>query len=162
MKQFIFTLLVAVGLIACQTPAQDASQITAQLSDMQNQISNGYEPSFGSLMNNIQMHHNKLYFAGENQNWKLAKHELKAIATSFEHISKYCGDREETKLTPMMQPALDSVAKTIERKSAANFAKDFVFLTNTCNNCHRASSHEFIVITSPKVPPFSNQEFRVQ
>ncbi|MBS1636979.1 MAG: hypothetical protein JST26_13765 [Bacteroidetes bacterium] len=41
------------------------------------------------------------------------------------------------------------------------FKNHFETLTNTCNNCHRATSHGFNVIKIPNSPPFSNQEFKV-
>jgi hypothetical protein len=66
-------------------------------------------------MSGIQVHHAKLWFAGDARNWKLA-----------------------------------------EFKSA------FILLTNTCNNCHRATKHEFNVIRVPQTPPFTNQVFEKQ
>ena len=39
-------------------------------------------------MTYIQIHHSKLWFAGKNQNWELAKFELDEISETIEAIKK--------------------------------------------------------------------------
>jgi hypothetical protein len=61
----------------------------------------------------------------------------------------------------MIQPAIDSINNAIAQKSSTLFKNNFVLLTNTCNNCHRATNHAFNVVKIPDAPPFSNQDFKV-
>ena len=71
-------------------------------------------------------------------------------------------DREEVKELPMLQPALDSVSNAINKQDKNLFNKDFIILTNTCNNCHRAVHYEFNMVKIPETAPYSNQEFKFQ
>jgi len=106
------------------------------------------------------VHHEKLWFAGINQNWKLADFEINEIKESLEDIQTYCTDRPERKSLTMIDRPLDSISYAIQQKDEALFKKSFITLTNTCNNCHRTTEHEFNVIKIPDTPPFSNQEFK--
>jgi hypothetical protein len=47
-------------------------------------------------MSSIQVHHNKLWFAGESQNWKLANFESHEIQEAIQDIEKYQTEREES------------------------------------------------------------------
>ena len=110
-------------------------------------------------MGSIQIHHDKLYFAGINKNWELADFEIQEIKEALEDISKFCADRPEAASIDMIHPALDSISSVIKNKTAEHFKSAFIFLTNTCNNCHRNTAHGFNLITIPTAPPFSNQNF---
>ena len=113
-------------------------------------------------MSNIQAHHSKLWFAGQNENWKLADFEVQEIKETFEDIQKY-PKRKKRKpdVTVMINPALDSVSIAIGQKNPALFKSSYIQLTNTCNNCHRAVKFEFNVVKIPDTQPFSNQDFKV-
>lgn len=160
MKTKLSILLCSFGLFACNQQTDNTAQLQSQIQELQKQLADSYKPGFGEFMTNIQIHHNKLYFAGENQNWKLADFEVQEIIESLDDIPKYCADREEVKSLPMIEPAIDSMNNAISQKSISLFKNSFVLLTNTCNNCHRATNHEFNVIQIPHAPPFSNQVFK--
>jgi len=113
-------------------------------------------------MSSIQAHHNKLYFAGENQNWQLADFEIQEIKESLEDISEYCKDREESKSIAIIYPALDSVNNAIAKRNVLLFKNTFNLLTNTCNSCHQATNFGYNVVKVPDVAPFSNQDFTVK
>jgi hypothetical protein len=161
MTKKLIILLFSCGLFSCRQPADNSAQLQSQIKDLQKQVADAYRPGFGEFMSSIQIHHNKLYFAGENKNWELAGFEVHEIIESLEDLPKYCADREEIKSLPMIQPALDSINNAIAQKSITLFKNSFVLLTNTCNNCHRATNHSFNVIKIPDTPPFSNQDFKV-
>ncbi len=112
-------------------------------------------------MGGIQAHHSKLWFAGQNQNWKLADFEVREIMEAVEDIQKFQSERKERQLVAMLNPAIDSVNDAIRQKSAPLFKSSFILLTNTCNKCHRASNFEFNMVKIPATSPFSNQEFSV-
>lgn len=113
-------------------------------------------------MSGIQVHHAKLWFAGKAGNWGLADFETKEIGETIDDINLYCTDRPEVASLPMITPPLDSIDAAIHNKSIEQFKRGFVLLTNTCNNCHRATKHEFNVIQIPLTPPFTNQVFEPQ
>ena len=169
MKHAILILL-AIILFACnrEEPAEkqnSQSQIDSlqsQIDSLQSQLKNSYAPGFGEFMSGIQVHHEKLWFAGINQNWKLADFEIHEIEESLDDIKKYCTDRPESKSIDMINTPLDSVSKAIVSKNETEFKSGYLLLTNTCNSCHQATNHEFNVITIPTTPPFSNQVFKLK
>lgn len=132
----------------------------ATIDSLQQQLNNSYKPGFGEFMSGIQVHHAKLWFAGINANWPLAGFEVHEIKESLDDINTYCTDRPEVKELPMINTPLDSLAKSIERKNVAEFKMTFTALTNTCNNCHRATEHGFNVVTIPSSLPVVNQDFK--
>jgi len=169
MKHAILILL-AIILFACNHQQPDEKQnshsqidsLQSQIDSLQSQLKNSYAPGFGEFMSGIQVHHEKLWFAGINQNWKLADFEIHEIEESLDDIKKYCTDRPESKSTDMINAPLDSVSKAIVSKNETEFKSGYLLLTNTCNSCHQATNHEFNVITIPTTPPFSNQVFKLK
>jgi len=156
---FTFIFLSTL-IIACDDQQQTVRQLQSRIDSLQQQIDKSYKPGFGEFMSSIQVHHEKLWFAGINQNWKLADFEIGEIKESLEDIQTYCTDRPERKSLTMIDRPLDSISYAIQQKDEALFKKSFITLTNTCNNCHRTTEHEFNVIKIPDTPPFSNQEFK--
>ena len=110
-------------------------------------------------MSSIQMHHAKLWFAGKNGNWDLANFEIEEIQESLDDIQKLCADSPDIRSLPMIYPPLDSIKIAITRKNIKSFTSSFGFLTNTCNNCHKAANHAFNVIKIPDALPVTNQVF---
>ena len=155
---FFFVL----GLLACKNQANDKLPMQAQIDSLQNKLNNSYKPGFGEFMSSIQMHHAKLWFAGQNQNWKLANFEIDEIKESLADINLFCTNRPEISSIGMINPAIDSITNSIQQENFSQFKTGYVLLTSTCNNCHRATNHEFNVIKIPDIPPVTNQEFRIQ
>jgi hypothetical protein len=60
----------------------------------------------------------------------------------------------------MIDQPIDSIKKAIEGQDQERFKKSYNLLTQTCNNCHKETNHEFNVIITPLNPPFTNQEFK--
>ena len=159
MKNFIPLLITILLLSACSPPSEEAA-LKSRIGVLEQQLRNSYKPGLGEFMSGIQLHHAKLWFAGQNENWPLAGFEIGEIKESLEDISKFNTDRDEVKSLPMINPALDSLGAAIQQRNAGRFRKSFEFLTNTCNNCHKATNHSFNVITIPTTPPVSNQNFK--
>ncbi|MCF8245961.1 MAG: hypothetical protein K9J37_11855 [Saprospiraceae bacterium] len=129
---------------------------------LEKKLSETYKPGFGEFMSNIQVHHEKLWFAGQYQIWKLADFEIHEIMEIIEDIETYLAEREESKQIGMINPAIDSLTLAIQAENLPLFKSSFVNLTNTCNNCHRAVDFVFNKVKLPETPPFSNQDFSVQ
>ena len=117
------------------------------------------KPGLGEIMTGIQLHHEKLWFAGTEQNWKLADFEIGEIKESVEQAEAIETDRPETKTLVMIKPVIDSLAKSISDKDLKGFKRNYTSLTNTCNSCHTLNHFEFNVIKVPTTPPVSDQEF---
>jgi hypothetical protein len=155
-----FFLILIFGLFACNPPPDNTKVLQDRIDSLESKLADTYKPGFGEFMSSIQVHHNKLWFAGQNKNWKLADFELHEIKEAVEAIVKYQTEREESKMIGMLNPALDSVDISIQQRNSALFKSSYISLTNTCNNCHRAANFEFNVVKIPDNPPFSNQDFK--
>ncbi|MCW3105965.1 MAG: hypothetical protein JWQ09_471 [Segetibacter sp.] len=161
MKQTIILILVC-ELVACKQTADNGQVLQARIDSLESKVVDSYKPGFGEFMSSIQSHHAKLWFAGQNENWKLADFEIHEIMEAIDDIKKYEIDRKESGLISMMEPSLDSVNNAIEHKDIIQFKNSYTLLTNTCNNCHKETDFEFNAVKIPDVSQFSNQEFKVK
>ncbi|MBS1512588.1 MAG: hypothetical protein JST86_17210 [Bacteroidetes bacterium] len=157
--KYLLCIIVAAMIFSCNTSTNKEQELQSRIDSLQKQVANTYKPGFGEFMSSIQSHHAKLWFAGQNHNWKLCDFEIHEIMEAFDGIEQYETERKESKLVNMIKPALDSVNKAIEQKNDAQFKNSFIQLTNTCNSCHRAAEFEFNVVKIPDVSTFSNQDF---
>ncbi len=159
MKYTIGVILLSV-LSACSRQDNQTQQLQAQIDSLQQKLDNSYRPGFGELMSSVQVHHNKLWFAGINGNWKLADFEINEINESLNDIKAYCTDRPETRSVGMIDESLQLVSNAIRQTNSGAFRDSYTMLTNACNKCHQATQHGFNLVTVPTTPPFSNQSFK--
>jgi len=159
MKLFIL-IITALSVISCSQQNNKMQKMQVTIDSLQNELNNTYKPGLGEFMSGIQMHHAKLWFAGQSQNWPLADFEINEIKESLDDIQKYCSDRTEVKSIGMINDPIDSLTNAIQQKNLSLFKSSFTLLTNTCNNCHHATEHAFNVVTIPINPPVTNQEFK--
>jgi len=151
--------MFAVLIFGACNNDNNTAQLQLRIDSLQKKIDAAYKPGLGEFMSNIQVHHAKLWFAGKNENWKLADFEIHEIMESVDDIQQYAADRTESKDIVMIVPALDSVNHAIELKDTALFKRNFLLMTNTCNSCHHAVNYNFNLVKIPDAPPFSNQVF---
>ena len=159
MKQ-IFLIVLTFILYSCSQPDEKTQFLENRIDSLESRLADTYKPGFGEFMSSIQVHHNKLWFAGQNDNWNLADFEVTEIKETLEAIEMYQTEREESKKIGILKPTLDSVDAAIQKKNAAMFRRSYVLLTTTCNSCHRSVNFEFNVVKIPDNPPFSNQDFK--
>ncbi len=161
MKQ-AFIILFSTALISCNQETSSGKVSDTGVDSSHHAMNEAYKPGFGDLMGIIQVHHNKLWFAGENENWKLADFEVHEISEAIDDIKDLQKGRKESAMLDMLQPSLDKIDTAVGQKNLSLFKQGYVLLTTTCNNCHRQTNYEFITIKIPESPPFSNQEFKLQ
>lgn len=161
MKQTFFFLMV-VGLLSCNQRTENGEVLQSRIDSLQHDINNSYKPGFGDLMGTLQIHHSKLWFAGQNENWPLADFEIHEISEAIDDIKAYQRGRKETKMIDLLQPSLHKIDSAIQQKDPELFRRGYTLMTATCNSCHHETDHGFVVVKTPDTPPFSNQDFRVQ
>ncbi len=160
MRMFIVILLIILTL-SCNQSTQSNQKLQSEIDSLQLKQANAYKPGLGEFMSEIQIHHAKLWFAGQAQNWPLADFEIHEIMEALDNIKNYDSDRPEVAQIQMLDPALDSLNIAIQQKDPVLFKTSFVLLTNTCNNCHRATKHGFNIIKIPDTSPYTNQDFKM-
>jgi len=153
-------IIITLSIISCNSQTDKVEKMQATIDSLQKKLDDTYKPGFGEFMSGIQMHHAKLWFAGQNQNWPLADFEINEIKEALEDLPKYCADRPEVKSLPMINAPLDSISNAIQQKNIQSFKSSFILLTATCNNCHKETEHAFNVVTIPAGLPVMNQDFK--
>ncbi len=156
----IFIIFTLFSLFSCQQHSSNEAVLQNRIDSLESKLADTYKPGFGEFMGYVQAHHAKLWYAGENKNWKLAGFEMDEIRETIENIKKYETDRKETQLISMIYPPLDSVTSAINLKNVTQFKNSFTQLTNTCNACHQAARFEFNVVKIPDSQMFANQDFK--
>jgi hypothetical protein len=156
----ILLIILTFGFFACNQHS-DNKVLQNRIDSLESKLAHSYKPGFGEFMSGIQAHHSKLWFAGQNENWRLADFEVHEIMEAMEDIRKFQTERKESRMIEMIEPALDSITNAIQQKNTTLFKTSYTLLTNTCNNCHRAADFEFNVVKIPETQPFSNQDFKI-
>ena len=122
------------------------------------------KPGLGEIMGAIHVHHAKLYYSAVNENWDLAAYQLDEIKEGLDQAATL-HDEFKTVKTPlsvlirMTDRGLSDVDAAIKSKSKARFLTGYQQLTQSCNQCHQAADHPYIVVQTPSMGMFSNQKF---
>ena len=165
MSKFFFFLTTVLVLTSCnQNNFKESEVMKTEIASLRSEIEDS-RPGLGEIMSVIQQHHAKLYYAGREENWGLASYELDEIKEGLEDASKAHHEFKESiislkELVPAMTNAgIAKLSEAIVRKNKIEFTKQFQGLTVSCNSCHQAAEHPFIVIQIPTQPEFKNQKF---
>jgi hypothetical protein len=114
--------------------------------------------SLGNVMGLTQLRHIKLWFAGRQQDWPLARYELDQIADTLRHAAMFYQNIPVNDVKSA-ERQLDALRMATDDKDAVEFAKAYAGLTEACNACHKAAQVGFIAIRTPTASPFSDQKF---
>lgn len=159
MKKLTILALSAFMISCNSTDSQQIQELQTQIEKQQELLDNIYKPGFGDLMGGLQNHHNKLWFAGTNENWELADFALHEIEEIVEDIKMLHANREETQSIFIIEPALEAMDEAVDNQNLSQFKEEYINLTNACNTCHKATGYEFISIQTPTLPSYTNQDF---
>jgi hypothetical protein len=148
-------LLLATGVAAgCQ---QDDTATMRRVDEMEQR----YRPGLHSLMQQVQVRHAQLWFAGEAGNTELAEYQVHELEELIEDIAElhpeYDGRPVAQLLGQMLTPALEDVELAV--RGGQDFAAAFDRLTQQCNDCHVATDRRAIVIQRPRTPPLDNLRY---
>lgn len=123
-----------------------------------------YILTFGDMMNTpIQPRHAKLGLAARAHNWPLAEYLLVELRRAFTAIVKTQPRFDGLPIAELVDAAvkqpMDAVEAAIQNRDAKQFAAAYAKLTAGCNACHTAADHPFVVIKTPDVSAFPDQDF---
>jgi len=154
------TIVLLIIFISCKQKDNSILEMKLKIDSLENKLNEIYKPGLGEFMTGIQMHHAKLWFAGQNKNWPLADFEIHEILEAVDDIKKYCNDREETKTIGIIENPIKNLTDAIKQKDITLFKNNFILLTSSCNSCHKSTMHDFNVVTIPVSLPVVNQDFK--
>jgi hypothetical protein len=98
-------------------------QTKNRIDGLERKLNEVYKPGLGEFMSGIQVHHAKLWFAGKNQNWKLADFEVNELKEALLGIKKYCSDRTEIREIDMMDQPMESINTAIQQRDFLGFKR---------------------------------------
>lgn len=103
---------------------------------------------FDNTMVETGYRYQELYQAGQDENWEYADYQLdkikKAIESGLERRPKRAKSAEH-----FLNYVLPQMKKSLERKDAVIFNKDFQTLTINCNSCHAMEKVPFFKVQIP-------------
>jgi hypothetical protein len=121
-------------------------------------------PGLGEIMTLTQMRHVKLWLAGSNENWPLARYELEELQEGMDDAAKFHPTHKTGPiarlLDQMMKAPIAQLDDAVKSENREKFVKAFDGLTQGCNTCHQATKFGFNVVTRPVGNPYVNQAFR--
>ncbi|HET6306502.1 MAG TPA: hypothetical protein VFG12_04910 [Rhodopila sp.] len=123
-----------------------------------------YMPSTNDLMQEvIQPRHQKLWLAGQSQNWALAEYERHNLAGAFKRFATAMPTQHGKPTDPLVMgfitPGLVDLETAIKAKNEAAFVQAYQALTTGCNGCHQATGQDLVKIVTPTGNPFPDQDF---
>jgi hypothetical protein len=123
-----------------------------------------FKPAMDDLMTMlVQPRHIKLYYAGQEKNWKLAafqSNELRAaLARIGRTIPTYRNIGVDTAVASIFSEKLKAVDAAIKAADSTQFDASYRELTAACNECHVGMEHPFLVMKVPQSLNYPDQEF---
>jgi hypothetical protein len=157
------TRLAALGLGLMSLGLLSPAQAQAPAAPAPAAAQPDYHPSFGDLMTMaVQPRHIKLGIAGKARNWEYATYEVDELKNAFGRIGRTIPAYRKQSLSDMFAsailPQVEDVSAAIKAKDGAKFDAAYTALTQSCNNCHMALEHQYVVIREPKASPYADQD----
>jgi hypothetical protein len=150
MKKLAIVSCVLLGLAGCTAQPAPAP----------------FAPGLGEIMTLTQMRHVKLWFAGENRNWPLARYELDELKEGLDDAARFHPTHKDSQLAipqlieKIMKPPVDRLEEAVKAGDHDQFVRAFDAVTGGCNACHQVTNFGFNVVTKPTANPYTNQAFR--
>ncbi|MBS0569663.1 MAG: hypothetical protein JSS28_03580 [Proteobacteria bacterium] len=148
------------------TPATDAAEIAVlktRLAELEKRVP---APELGHQMLELQIRHDRLWWAGAAGNRNLAYFMVGELGEALHGIEESNGDAPELQpeklsvvMPSIMDPAIRGVQQALEKKDPAAFAKAFDRLSASCNACHKVAGVDFLHIQRPRTPLLDNLRY---
>ncbi len=147
-------------------PAADNAEIAALEARIAKLEKQQHVPELGQQMLELQIRHDRLWWAGEAGNWNLAYFMVGELGEALRGIEQTNGEAPEVQpekladvMPALMNPAIRTVQKALEKKDKAEFAKAYDQLSAACTECHQMIGAEFLQIQRPKTPLLDNLRY---
>jgi hypothetical protein len=139
--------ILAIGLAASRSVAAGAETAPSP-------HATEYLPSISDLMiATIQPRHERLWRAGQDENWEFAAYELGNLRGAFNRLGHAYPITHDISFPEMIasvtQQPFNELGSAIQAKDGTAFAKAYADLTDACNSCHQALNHGVVDIRVP-------------
>ena len=163
------TVLASFALVAAgSTPAQASENariaaLEAKIDALERRLP---PPELGHQMLELQIRHDRLWWAGEAGNWNLAYYMVGELGEALHGIEETNGNAPEVQpeklsvvMPAIMNQAIEGVQSALEKKNKAAFAKAYDHLSASCNACHALAGVGIVHIQRPKTPLLDNMRY---
>ena len=151
---------------SAQAPAPATPPVTqdagAEIAALKKEIEliKGKLPDQSHAMKDVAYHFTNLWFAGQKQNWPLAKFYLDETRSHLKWAVRIIPVRKvngadldlKAMLDGIDQTSLASLQKTIDAKNQADFSTAYQQTLNACYSCHAATGKPFLRLHLPEQP----------
>jgi len=113
-----------------------------------------YLPSISDLMiATIQPRHERLWRAGQDEDWAFAAYELGNLRGAFNRLGRAYPTTHDISFPEMIasvtEPPFKELNSAIQAKDSKAFDKAYADVTDACNSCHQALNHGVVEIRVP-------------
>jgi hypothetical protein len=151
---------------ASSQPAALVSEVAAlkaQVARLQQQQS---PPELGQQMLELQIRHDRLWWAGHSGNWTLAYFMVGELGEALRGIERTNGDAAELQpeklsevMPSIMNPAIKDVQDALAKQDKAAFAQAYDKLSAACTACHQVAGNTFLIMQRPTTPLLDNLRY---
>lgn len=163
------TCIAGAALAATPSRQNDAAALAAEVAALKAQVAAlqaQAQPELGQQMLELQLRHDRLWWAGEAGNWNLAYFMVGELGEALRGIEQTNGDAAELQpqklsevMPSMMNPAIAHVQDALARQDKAAFAKAYDDLSAACTACHELAGNPMLVIQRPRTPLLDNLRY---
>ncbi|HEX4481802.1 MAG TPA: hypothetical protein VH082_13380 [Rudaea sp.] len=162
--------LSTVSVVAADKPKESnaSAEIVALKKEIAELKKSAYHPELGEQMLGIQIRHDRLWFAGEAQNWNLAAFEIQELKEAFDAVVEQNPEHaifQPAKLSDILPAMTNAPIKAlrdaVDHSSKPEFEKAFDSLSAGCTGCHHIAGNDFLVIQRPTTPLLDNLKTEV-
>jgi hypothetical protein len=152
--QIISVIIIICTLIACNN--QDRTYTSGKdgwLRGTQEEKFDEVANQFGGFsrtMVEVAYRYSELYWAGQDENWDYADHQLEHLLEVLEDGLKRRPARAES-AQDFINHTIPEIEDLIIKEDKEAFLQGFRSLTTACNACHAKEDESYIVIREPEV-----------
>lgn len=152
--QILFLLMILICFTACNkkehtSPSGTDGWLTGTQDEKIDEIANQLG-GFSRTMVEVSYRYSELYWAGYDENWDYADHQLEHLLEVLEDGLKRRPARSES-AQDFIHQTLPEIEDLIHKENKEDFLLGFKSLTTACNACHAKEGESFILIREPEV-----------
>ncbi len=140
-----------------------ASQVQQLIADRFNNFDDSYalwkiQPGLGTVMMEYGYRFAMAYMAAQAGDWAMAQYQLKE-ALEIQEVGEITRSGKAELLKTFEHDHIDALVADVEVKDLGSFNADYDSALAGCNDCHKTTGHEYIVVKKPDMSPIDYVEF---
>jgi hypothetical protein len=168
MKNLALAAAAALGLAAfgqdTKPPADDLAALKAEVARLK-----GVVPDQAHAMADVGAHYTNLWFAGQNENWPLARFCFDETKSHLRWAVRIIPKRKDAEgreidlqgiLTALEGTMLKDLDASIKEKDRTKFTASYKLQLEGCMACHKASNKPYLRLHVPEKADAGILEFR--